>query len=490
MRVQSSNESTSVDIFDVFSFCSKELLSKVESEYNQTLETQPKRMRLAAVLLALHYDHLDTLIMFSGAIKSTTIIATEVQNVECQMDVFAAVRLNDVICLVYFKLMHLLAKINYNVLKNFGQAKHWLKSSERMYLELISLQDRQHYYDFRALFSKSSNLKIVNAPGFEVIDQLFAENTELLEKIQQNECNNVQSVFECLQMHKDTAILLGKILSTIPQLLEQRAFKSVAYFLLLAQKLCGDGGDIKVQSSIANNWIRYTFGVFSRSHANVIRNLREDQMVYSMKFLMSSAAEPNIDGCRMLCNSTTAKKTVELPSFNCFADLLPLNEDELQLCMDSIETISQANMLLNYSIEMLEKLLLVCDFQNQPLDFIAHHYQMSDLLSIAAIFADSFDQSFNYHVQRFHNFRQMIATTEKSYPDIMKPLQTTLLFDLSEIVLDLYAINFDRILQATNFGGDGRIMMQRQMKHQLVELNEMTKHLILTTNPITKASHD
>lgn len=132
------------------------------------------------------------------------------------------------------------------------------------------------------------------------------------------------------------------------------------------------------------------------------------------------------------------------------------------------------------------------------MDFIIHHYQMSDLLSIATILTTDPNQCFEYQVERFQNFMQMMQMLQKYCPQLHATLVPNLLDDLNEIILDLYAINCDRCGNSeganskhdddgdvTDAGGDSRkntnqIQMQKQCQiiAKLNELHAMTQPFV------------
>lgn len=483
VRMQSSNISTSMDIHEVYSSRINELLVKVEHEYSKANISESVKIRLAAIQLALHYSHLGSLVHSSPPAASIT---AEIQAIEACLQAFDKFRSNDVICLVYFKTLNLMAKISYGTLKSSDAAKQWIQSADRMYKELLALQDGQRYYDCRELFSKSSIL-IPSRNGFETIDRLRIENNDLLEKIHQMELNEVHSIFEWLQTHRDHSIWLSKLLSIVPQLLEQREFKMVAYFLLIVMKLADDKGDTKVQSSIVTSWMYYFFGVFDRSQEHLLQKFADDEMMSAQKTFALKRIRQKAE--KRDSHEKLEKKWPNAETmFNCFNDSIALTEDELKLCTNKLETVDDAKVLLGHSIEMVEKLIGGGDFGHSPMEFIVHHYQMSDLLSIAAILSDNPDDCFNSQVRRFQHFKEMIQWLSINCPDIYKAIATTFLNDLNEVILDLYAINYDRILNHMNFTNNDKGHIQHQIKYKLDELHEMNKtnKQTITADPVTK----
>lgn len=98
---------------------------------------------------------------------------------------------------------------------------------------------------------------------------------------------------------------------------------------------------------------------------------------------------------------------------------------------------------------MMKKLIHDGDFSHDPMDYIVHNYQMSDMLSISTILSDESDECFYFQMQRLEYSRRMIEWIEKFFPIIFETLASTFLSDLNEILIDLYSTNFTRLLKHT-----------------------------------------
>lgn len=468
IQIQSSSLSTSVDIFEVFSSRLKELLMRVEKEYCDEEIPQLDKMRLAAIQLALHFEHLDSLSQsFSTQKVSSILINVEVQKVENRIRFFESIASNDVTFLSYFKLVNLLARINFDHLKNFNASKQWLKKAERMYMDLMASQGDQIFYDTLELFSKSCVLK-ATTDGLEIIDQLFGENMQMLEQILQNENSEVNCLLQWLHTHQNTSIWLGKLLSIVPQLLDRNQYQIAAYFLLIAQKVATEkDADWQVQSSIATSWMHYFFGVFDRSCEHLTKHFMPNQMMWLRKWLAEKRAGDKVHAagdCPMAIPSST---------FNCFADSIPLAEFERNLCTNQLDSRDAAQLLLDFSIEMADILIRDGDFRNDPMNFIVHNYQMSDLLAIAAILTNDPDASFDCLHKRFQYAERMVKWIENNCPMLFETLAPTFLSDLNEVLIDLFGVNFQRGFAHSKKSKDEMGRIQEEFQAKLGELRDL-----------------
>lgn len=472
VRMQTNHSSASVDIFDVFSSRVKEILFKVEIEYECSHNLMVEKVRLAAIQLALHIDHLESMIRTYSSRASPASIITEVQALENCLQKFDEFRSHEVIFLMYFKVLHFLAKVNYNPLKNVGVSKHWLNTAERMYMELMTTeQDEQRFYDSHELFSKSDNLK-PTADGFAIVDRLFNQNLKLLEQIMEHESHEVNHLIESIHM-QNTSIWFGKLLAVIPKLIDQNEFKIVAYFLFIAKKMAEEKSvDFKVKSSVATSWMHYIFGVFDRSKEKLLKKYTEKEMnIFRKSFSLKKSG-------RKIYDVDNKASSISKSIFNCFETSIPLTEHELRFCMNSIECIQDAKDLLNYSVDMMKK-LIHGDFSHDPMDYIVHNYQMSDLLSISTILSDDPDECFNFQMQRLIYSRKMIEWLKKYTPIVFETLASTFFYDLNEILIDLYSTNFTRLLTHTKIENQHKQPFRDKLEKILVNLHEMNISLTL-----------
>lgn len=506
VRLKSNTHADIIDIFEVYSYRLKELLATIESQCANESHSEATQIRLAALKLALLYDHLDVLMYSTSLVSkgslvpptSVAIINAELdKTIQC-MQTYHPFRFNEMLSLVYLKLYNLLAKIAFHSLKNVPIARQLIDTVQRMYIEMLE-QHNEHprnYYGWRELFAKSSQLKpSAAACQFDAIEKLFAESASLLAKIEQFEddrngaMSNVggdgeddtdfRSVFDAAQ---DPAILLGKLLSIIPMVQTQRQWKTSAYLLLVAQQLAVGSSvkqaspmvDIKVRSSIITSWMRYIFGVFNESAVNWEQLCNGvGKLRLSQKF---GQKMPNI--------AVTESNFHEI--FNFYADTIPLPADELQFCVDSMQTIADGQRLIEYTLRMMVHLLNDSDFHSFPMEFIIHHYQMSDVLSIATIFAPDQYRCFDYQLERFHNFMRMMQALEKYCPQMHATLAPNLLDDLNEIILDLYAINCDRCVNiASQHDADDDITDGSRTKNtNQMQMNDHQRQIIAKLNEL------
>lgn len=468
VKLQSiSSLSSSVDIFELFSCRIKELQCKVESEYSSVELPEHQKERLAAIQLALHFDQLESMIPTTPSSFgrfSPTIISVEVQKVENCLQSFDSIRSHAVVFLMYFKVLHLLAKANYDPLKNFSVAKHWLNTAERMYMELLSNDSGQHFYDCHALFAKSVTLE-PSPDGFHIVDRLFSKNSKLLDEILENESNEINHLIRSFNPQQDTSIWLEKLLLIIPQMLNESEFKVVAYFLLIAQKVVATKDDSKVQSSIATNWMHYFNGIFDQSKENLLKTSTES-IIFRKEFVTLEKPWRKLNATGNGSKST----------FNCFSAMIPLTQHELRLCVNSIESVEKAKDLLRFSMDLLKKLIRDTDSSHDPMDFIVHNYQMSDLLLISSILADDSDECFNFQVQRFQFILKMVKWLKKFYPTMFGTLMTTFFIDLNEILLDLYASNYERIASHLEIENETKKKIQDEIKQKLIELHALNEN--------------
>lgn len=476
VRMQSSSLSPTVDIFEVFSSRVKELQYKVESYSSNVELSECEKVRLSAIQLALHFDHLEAMIQSSAASSSgrgfsTTIISVEVQKVENCLQSVDSIRTHAVIFLMYFKVLHLLAKVNYDPLNNYSVSKHWLNIAERMYMDLLSNQSEQVFYDCHELFAKSTALK-PSPDGFDTIDRLFSKNTKLLDEILRNESIEINQLIRSLSAQQDTTIWLAKLLSIIPQLLDESEFKLVAYFLLIAQKVAAAKDDSKVHSSIATNWMHYIFGVFDRSKEKLLKKFNNSKVAELCKGFPTLKKQRSRKTNAMGKNDGSKSTT-----FNCFSTSISLAEEELSLCVDSIESVEKASALLRFSMGLVEKLIRDTDPSHDPMDFIVHNYQMSDLLSISTILADDPDDCFNFQVQRFQFLLKMVKWLKKHCPSICATLMSSFLSDLNEILVDLYSTNCERMIANLAFDDIDKKKLHDQIEQKLVELHALSVNI-------------
>lgn len=475
VRMQTSNASTSIDIFDVFSSRLKEILCKAETEYSRPHMSRVEKVRLAAMQLALHMDHLESMMttyITSNSRASSAIITVEVQRVENCLQKFDEFRSHEVIFLMYFKVLNFLAKVNYDPLQNVGVAKHWINTAEQMYMELITTEKgEQRFYDCHELFSKSVIL-MPSTDGFAIVDRLFGQNMQLLDQMLNLDSNEVNRLIESFHVQQNTSIWLGKLLSVIPKLLDQMEYKIAAYFLFIAKKLAAEQvNDFKVKSSIATSWMHYFFGIFDRSKENILKKYTENEMFsFRKSFALKKTGRKTIA-------SGDKTPSVSQSTFNCFETSIPLTPDELRLCANSIECVDDAKDLLSYSIDMVEKLICDGDFSHDPMDFIVHNYQMSDLLSISTILSDDGNECFNFQVQRFEFLRKMIELLKQSCPHIFETLATTFLGDLNEILIDLYSTNFTQMLAHSSLKNEHKPPIRQNLEKKLIDLHEINVNL-------------
>lgn len=336
-----------------------------------------------------------------------------------------------------------------------------------MYMELLSNNGEQNFYDCHELFSKSVKLK-PSPDGFDTVDRLFNKNMKLLDEIQKKESNEINHLIESYNTQQDTSIWLGKLLSIIPQLLNESEFKIVAYLLLIAQKVAADKNDSKVRSSIATNWMHYFFGVFDQSKEKLLKKFTENEMVMFRK---------GFSTLKISSRKTNAVGNGSKSTFNCFSSSIPLASDELQLCVNLIESVEKAKDLLSYSMGLVKKLIRDTDSSHDPMDFIVHNYQMSDLLSISTILADIPDECFNFQVQRFQFLLKMIKWLKKFYPLMLGALMTTFFNDINEVLLDLYSTNYERIVANLEIGNGDKKNIQDKIQQKLIELHTLNTNI-------------
>lgn len=481
VEMQSSNLSTSVDVFEVFSAQLKELLFRVETESINDDYSQSDKLRLAAIQLSLHFDHLDSLVQSACNHKiSSVLISIEVQKMENRIQSFDAIASNDIIFLSYFKMLHLLARINYDYLKNFSVSKQWLKKAERLYLDVLSSQGEQTFYDNRELFSKSAVLK-PSIEAFDIIDRLFSENVQLLELILQSEKSEINCLLQWLHTHQHTSVWLGKLLSIVPQLLDQNEFKIVAYFLLIARKVANEkDADWQVQSSMATSWMHYFFGVFDRSKESLLKSFPTNQL---WRMLRESAVMKTAQRKRIHATGDCVT-VIPRSTFNCFANSIPLTENELNLCANSLESVDVARNLLEFSVEMVNSLICDGDFRADPMNFIVHTYQMSDLMSISTILVNDPDECFHFQEKRFQYLQKMIKWIKKHCPMVFETLATTFLTDLNEILIDLYAANFGRIFKHLEQSNQDTRATQEMIGKKLIDLHDINALIVVERNDL------
>lgn len=484
VQLESNTLSISMEIFDVFSCRLHDLHNRIDLEYCMPNIGESDRLRLAAMKLALQYDHLESIIPCSGSAKrfSLTIISAEVQKVENTLQSLSSIDSSSMIFLMYFKVLHLLAKINVEPLRNFSVAKHWLHTGERMYMELLSNGDDHTFYDCCELFSKSVTIK-PSPTGFDTIDRLFHENSVLLEQINQSENNEIDYLIESFHAQQHTFLWLGKCLAIIPHLLWQCEHKIAAYFLLIAHKLAKN--DAKVQSSIATNWMHYFTGIFNRSKEKLLKKCSNDEIdEKSFASIGTSAMEQTttmtetFTSQRPLNNSFIPHMphawgdgpSIPEKTFNCFSSSIPLTAHELRLCVNAIESVDDANDLLKFSMELVMKLICDDDTSHDPMDFIVHNYQMSDLLVISATLAIEPDQRFKFQMQRFQFLQKMIQWLESNCTPVFNALVTTFLSDLNEIMIHLYATNVERMLAGLKINNNEKKKIQYRVQRNLMKL--------------------
>lgn len=571
VRLQSTNRSDVVDIFEVYSFRLKELLDKAKTECTSSTPG-PTTLRLAAIQLALLYDHLEALMHSSSpsspfskespsTLSSTSIamLNAELQQAIDVMQKFHQFRLNDVLSFVYLKLYHLLAKIVYNPLKNFTVARQLFQATQEMCVEMRDQHEKQSpsFYGWRELFAKSSQLKpMTTTDQIDTIEQLSSECAALLQRIDEIEPehgenddrtdpgianiaamsarsrsssgggdgdgtdpdgagdNDARSIFDAIQMyHQDHPILLGKLLSSIPTVLKQRQWKMSAYLLLVAHKLAikmtvaaatnTQIVDVKVRSSIMTNWMRYIFGVLNGAAWNW-RQLfgSAGKMRFAAKFgniIGDGGGDVGGTNYSSPSHESFSKTDPNSEMFGCFAQLIPLAADELALCISSMQTIADGERLIAYTLQALKQLLAENDFRLNPMDFISHHYQIFDLLAIATVLTANRNRCFEYQADRFQLFIHMMRSLNEYCPQLYGALVANFMCDLNEIILDLYAVNFDRCVSyeaddspadSEDNGNNGRGNCSRRHRQELqliTKLNEvhvMTQQFMATIKPI------
>lgn len=461
-----------LDIFGVFSSRISEMLSKVKAECTKPDITTADKVRLMAIQLALHIDHIESMIK-TLASSSTNRLTVEIQRIENGLQSFAEFHSHELMFLMYFKVLNLLAKINYDPLRNFTMSKHWLNEAERMYMDLMSTNTESNFYDNRELFGKSVILK-PSPDGFDTVDTLFGENMRLFEEIIQNESNEIDQLVQAF--YQDNSNWLKQFLATLPRLRTENDLQSVAYLLLIARKLATRETDSKVHSSIVTGWMHYFFSVFGRSKEKLLQQFSDsdgEMVTFRKSFTTEHGSSYKIHDILDASISTAASKS----TFNCFSSALPLAQDELKLCVNFIDDIQLARNLLNYSIDMAKKLIRDHQISHDPMNFIVPNYQLLDLLSISTILTDDLDQCFHFQVQRFDVAKRMIDWMRESCPKVYRALDAAILSDLNEILIDLYAVNVQRALRLMNKTDERKRNIRNEFEEKLSELQEMNLYL-------------
>lgn len=466
VQIRSSTLSISVNIFEVFSSQLEELQIKVEIEYSKADISQPNKMRLAAIQLALHFDYLESLVhSMSHLTKSTAFLSDEMQKIENYIQTFDEIASNNVIFLSYFKMLNLVARINSDYLKNFSVSKHWLNKAEQIYLNVLASQGEQTFYDNHELFSKSPMLKPTNN-AFDIIDQLFSENTRILERILQNENSEINCLLQWLHTHQNSSTWLDKLLSIVPQLLNQNEFKIVAYFLRIAQKVATekDAYDWQVQSSIATSWMHYVFGVFDCSKKDLLSQFPSNDVWLLKRSKLKGQQIHALGDCAV---------TIPRSIFNCFSSSIPLTQDELKYCTNSLESIDEAKNLLEFSIDLVNLLICDGDFRCNPMNFIVHTYQMADLLSISMILTNQPDECFGFQQKKFKYLARMVKWTQEHCSNVFEILGTTFFTDLNETLIDMYSTNFKRIFIHSKCNDGNLNKIQELIEKKLNDLHDL-----------------
>lgn len=475
-----------VDTVDVFLAQWKQLFGSIENEMTVKETSKLEQCRLAAMQLVLHYDYMQVkmdYLLIDERMPDSQVL-DGIWKIEDLLCAFDELRLKDEIFFVYYKMLSFLAKVHYSRTKQIKLTKLCLDKAAQMYKHFIANAATLQFYDAKQLFSKSRTLRPM-MDGLKSLNDIFVENLELTELIEDNEeFNSVTRTIHWLQRHQALCkvlplVWLNRLRSLVPLLLGQHQYKSASYCLLIAFRVLNECCSVpnmaefkSIHTSIALYWIRYTFDVFGLSKDKIFDSFCGNQN----RMLLSAV----VWKCHDIESNLMRSSDANYSAFQCFEETIRLTDAEKLLCMDSLIDLNETRSLLGYSIKIIATLIEQCAVDVNPTNYIIYHYQLSDLLNIVAILSNDPKIGHTFQRQRLINFEYMISTVKHRCPDIFALISTRLLDEFNEILIDTYTeTSHRRALQkceASNvftatFGGNGdvkrNLQQQQETKHGL-----------------------
>lgn len=462
IEFQANRGSSVKDTVDVFCARLKELEKRINFERATENISEIDKIRLSAMQLASQYEHITILMQYS---KSEW--TRKLKIIENSLQTYDSIRSNRIMFFVYFKTVNFVANVNYD-LKSSDVAKHWLNVAEQMYAERQS----SDFFDCDELFSKSIQLKPMNH-GLNTVDDLFEKNNQIRKLIEPTNTNPMQydqSVKWLLENYKteNQRHWLEKLISMAQQLLEQSQYKLAAYFLLIANKVSQQFVEcqITIKSSIASNWMSYTFAVLNDLTKHRMLNDSSECEFYTIENIRENALD-------------TRKLIANRKLFNCFSSMIPLPLNDILLCTNSVRKFDEAHTLLTHSIKMIKELIKNSRLIDHPVNYISHNYQLSDMMSTLAKFTPNVSDCCSIHTERVRYFGQMIQWLKSHRLDVFNILNADILLDFNNIVIDLYATNyFYNLTTNTTLTNEQQQSCHDLMKRKLSELIELNACLL------------
>lgn len=440
------------DTFEVYFARLKELIELIEHEQTVKTFSIETKMRLIGMHIIVHHEYLDVSVQHS--LHRTDALNRLMELLQMHTEH----RLNKTVALIYFKSLMLLLKLNQS------DNQYWLNVASEMFSHLTKCSTQINFYECDEFFTKSENLKPLNVKQQRIIvKQLVAE----MKKFSKQNF----SIDNCIRFHKDEQTPFEwstKLLNHVPKLFNAKKFEKVAIYLLSASKVLDRcNGSVKclqtitnIRSTIVTHWMHYTFSILNESKMYLLQSISNVKRIF---------------------------KSNERFSTNDAQNFLQLDEDHQRICKNKLYDIDEAKHLITFSIRMIQRLINDGDFHAEPLKYIMHIYQLSDLLELSSsILSFNFENAYFNQLKRIHYFEEMLKWLNIYHPSIFHAISFNITNELNQIIGNLYKENFNRMLNQTkNIQNAKQIELEHLLRSKIDQLNELNA-IVLSTHKITK----
>lgn len=463
------------DVFNVFRSYLDDLLVVVSNEFERCVqydrESTGKRLRLEAMEIALIYEKTNALIFINKKDKIPN--SQSIASLKSCLQRFEADQLTDELFLVYFRALNYLSLAQIKRFSNTSLAQHYLTRAQQMYDSLEQPGNRR-FYDIKQLFAETVDIQPIER-GYELIDNLFMDYLQQFEEIyrskhdKENLTKVMQLTLKISSANTSPIVLMERIVEIAHLLLGESKNITAAYYLFVALKMLEDcsvydqksTSFARIRPALASAWMNYTFEVLIASTDFIKKKYSGEDLERLNKFLIPFKSNKEILQSQSHHDKIgDGDPTDSFDIANKF-HMVQLTPSEMPFCLHSIQQLSEAQQLLNYSIDIIDGLIASTDASKTPMDYLVYHYQLSDLLLIRSIFEENFVPTYSFLKLRFERCNEMIQTMSEDCPKIFEIVGGSILNDLSEILLDLYLYNVSRSTIATD---DVQILKKKLLK--------------------------
>lgn len=373
------------DVYDVFSLYLSDLLAAVSTEYeNCARRSSPKRLRFAAMQLALNYETTKTSMLLNDTPKPSLF-----QGLENCLRKFDDDKLTDEMFFVYFRAVNYLWLLYASRFPDaLAPAKEYSVLATRMYEALKQDGDRK-FYDFQQLFAKTVDMPSISMEqGREEIDSLFAKNLQLLEVVYQG-AGDTENLAKTLQQQTKVrnaniprSVWVQKIVALASPLINESKLKTAAYYLIVAQKMLRECNEVDQKScgmtsarlALASKWMNYAFAVLASSIDFLRTTFPDEELEPLTKFLPQLDYDETKSQQTLTPNASKAHfdkigdtdAADSLDTLSLF-DSISLSPGEMVLCMQSIQDIAAGQRLFSHVIDTIGDFISCTDVSAAPI---------------------------------------------------------------------------------------------------------------------------